>query len=72
MPPLLFFWLPGDGIGPAEKAEPRLPLLNRQSSDEEASRSRWESLGEDPAEDPGSGLLEVFRLRQGRAIGNSS
>ena len=35
LPP--FFWLPGDGIGRAGKAEPKLPLLNRRLSDEEAS-----------------------------------
>ena len=66
MPLLRFFWPPGDGIGPAGKAEPQLPLSSRRLSDEEASRSRWESLGEDPAEGPGSGSLEVYRLRQGR------
>ena len=61
-----FSSLPGDGIGRAGKAEPRLPLSSRRLSDEEASRSLGGLLGEDPAEDPGSGSLEVYRLRQGR------
>ena len=67
-----FSSLPVAGIGPAGRVEPRLPLLNRRLSDEEASRSLGGSLGEDPAEDPGSGSVEVYRLRQGRATGDPS
>ena len=62
----LLFWLPVDGIGLVERRLP-LPLMSRRLSDEEAERSLGGGLGEDPAEDPGSGSLAMYRLRQGRA-----
>ena len=63
--------LQGDGIVRVGR-EQRLPLMNRQSSDEEAEGPLGESLGEDPEKDPGSGSLEMFRVRQGRKVGDPS